>query len=250
MGNIYKYTNKGASRFHALNFQYNHRFGRNFQTAVNYQRTWQYDKDWRANEFDADPTWQLSNNSRPSRLTVTGRLEMPFGHGQRWLKNGILSKVFSGQTLDFTYEGQAGQLIDFGNIIYTGDPRNMGSLKLDKPVYVVDAATSSNYVQWLNPAVVDHAAANQLNGYNVRIFPHRVDGIRASGINNFNVNYQKTINLSERFKFIGRFEAVDVFNHRRIGVPDTGATSAKYGRVTSNEGEFCRWIQIQGKITF
>lgn len=251
MGDIKELTNKGASKFHSMNIQYNHRLSKGFQTTVNYQRTWQYDKDFTPNDFVTGPSWRLSDSSRPSRLTLTGRLELPFGKGQRWLNDGILSKIFGGQTLDFSYEAQQGELVDFGNIIYTGDPKNLKSVMLKHPVYVLDTATGDNYVQWLDPAVVNHDSKSQLTSYNLRQFPSRIDGVRQQGLNNFSVNYQRSISISERVKFIGRFEAIDVFNHRVVGSPDTSATNTKtYGRVTADGVNYSRWIQIQGKITF
>jgi hypothetical protein len=249
MTGLNAYTNLGASRFHQIAVQYRHSLSRGFSTTINYQRSFSYDKDWQANTFDTEPTWEPSQNSRPSRLTATAKLVLPFGKGQRWLHDGILSKALEGQSFDFSYEAQQGQLIEFGNIIYTGDPtRIASSLKLSNPKYVLTSTTA--YVQWLNTTNVDTVSSHQLQGYNLRVFPKRIDGVRQMGINNFNVNYQRSITIHERLKFVARFECIDLFNHRVIGGPTVDPTSTKYGQVTGDNGAFGRWIQIQGKLTF
>jgi len=251
MTGLNAYTNLGLSRFNAMAIQYGHRFATTFQTTVNYQRTSQYDADWTPNAFDTRPGWEPSNNSRPSRLTATGRFELPFGRGRRWFQSGILSKILGGQSLDLSYEAQQGQLIQFGNIIYTGDPNKMkSSLQLSNPVYVVDPTKQTNYVQWLSVSSVDPVSSHQLGAYNLRVFPHEIDGVRQMGIDNFNANYQRTFSIRERIRFIARFECIDIFNHRVIGGPTVDPTSTKYGQVTGDNGAFARWIQIQGKITF
>ncbi len=249
MTGLNAYTNLGQSIFHQVTIQYRHSIGKGFHATVNYQRSFQYDTDWQANTFDKEPTREPSNNTRPSRLTATAKLELPFGHGQRWLHDGILSKVFGGQTLDFGYEAQQGPLIEFGNIIYTGDPTRLSSsLQLNRPQYVLTNSTA--YVQWLNPANVDTVAAHQLQGYNLRVFPKRIDKVREMGMNNLNANYQRTVSIVGRVKFIARFEAIDLLNHRYIGLPNVTPTDSKYGQVTGDNGAFGRWIQIQGKLTF
>ena len=47
----------------------------NFSYAATYER----DRDFFYNEFDALPSWRLSNNAAPQRIAATGIYELPFG---------------------------------------------------------------------------------------------------------------------------------------------------------------------------
>jgi len=82
------------------------------------------------------------------------------------------------------------------------------------------------------------------------VFPHTVDGVRANGDNNWNMNIEKTTPIREGVNFEMRLEAQDVFNHLVAGAPNTTPTSAQFGQVTSDAYTTGRWVQIQGKIDF
>jgi len=55
----------GESRFNAIEVDYSRRFTSSFNININYQRTFQYDRDWFTNRFDQLPTGEDTvGNSR------------------------------------------------------------------------------------------------------------------------------------------------------------------------------------------
>jgi hypothetical protein len=106
----------------ALEMLLERRFSKGFSLKAGY--TWLLQNksaDWFANQCDTEPSWRLSNNGRPLRLTVNSVYQLPFGRGRAFLKSGLLGRVFGGLQIAGTYEYQPGPLLDFGNVFYYGD---------------------------------------------------------------------------------------------------------------------------------
>jgi hypothetical protein len=235
----------GESKFQQAEVTFSRRYSANFNINIDYQRTFQYDRDWFANPYDPLPSWEDSQtNSRPSRLTGTGVWKLPFGKGQRFLNSGgWLNKLVGGWQYDASYEVQQGPLIVFPNVFYSGCTTRWQScdttgLKEKHP----------SYGEWFNTTGFNTAT---LPGtYNNRVFPHVVDGVRANGDNNWNMNLTKTTSLREGVNLEMRLEALDIFNHLVAGAPNTTPTSSQFGQVVSDAYSYGRWIQIQGRIYF
>ncbi|NYF77817.1 hypothetical protein HDF17_000104 [Granulicella arctica] len=238
LGTLTEYAPVGNSKFNELNLSWRRRMSNGLSFAINYQQNWQSDQDWFANSFDAVPSWEPSNNSRPYRLAAIGTWELPFGKNKPFANHGLMSKAFGGFKLDNAYEQQEGALLSFSNVIFTGgDPK---SIKLAHPTYG----------EWFNTTNFDKIPADQLGAYNLRVFPSRVPGVRQQGYGNLNSNLERSIPLTERVDMKLRFECFDVFNHTLVAAPNTTPTSAQFGQVTGNAQNFSRFIQIQGKIMF
>ena len=207
--------------------------------AINYQKDFAYDRDYYANSFDPAPSWEDSNNSRPSRFTIISVYELPFGKGKTWATHGWKSAVFSGFNLNGSYVLTNGPLLSFGNLIYTGD---LSAIK----------KKGANFGEWFNTANFDTKSADQLGAYNLRVFPTHVDGVRQVGENNVNLNLQKTVTIRDRFKIQARYECFDIFNHGIVTTVNTTPTSATFGQVTGNDagGPFNRTQQVEAKIIF
>jgi hypothetical protein len=261
----------GATNFHQLQLNVTRKWksGLTFMSALQFND--QHDRDWFQNDYDAAPSWEPSNGSKPWRYTAQVVWDLPFGRG-RWLaKSGPLSWIFGGFQLSFTYELEPGQLIEFGNLFYIGDPKD---LLLDKPIYNNQlAAGGPNYVQWLTAGNVVATPTYDSQGvviscsysgtglvtnpscqstYNSRIFPRRVDGVRTMMRNNMNANMQRNFRIMEKLTFETRFETYNTLNHHCLGGPNTGATNANFGRITGdgwpNSGS--RWITLMGRLRF
>jgi hypothetical protein len=235
----------GESRFNAIEVDYSRRFTSSFNININYQRTFQYDRDWFTNPFDQLPTWEDTvGNSRPSRLAGTGVWKLPFGRGQRFANQNTWEDSLIGKwQLDASYEVQQGALIVFPNAFYSGCTTSWQScdttgLKEKHP----------SYGEWFNTTGFNTSSVPAT--YNLRVFPHVVDGVRSNGVNDWSANLQKTIPIREHVNFEMRLEAMDLFNHLVASAPNTTPTSAQFGQVTSDAYAVGRWVQIQGRINF
>lgn len=230
----------------------------------------QHDRDYFANPYDAEPSWEPSNNSAPYRFTAEGAYDLPFGKGKAWATSGWKNAIFGGFHLDATYELQEGSLLGFGNLFYVG---KTSAIQLRNKGYHNNLATGGyNYIQWLNvgnvvavPTTVNGVTtcaysgtgfvtnpSCQPNSYNQRVFPTRVEGVRAQGPNGINTNLGRSFRITERVKFDTRFEVYNLLNHQFNGSPNTSVTNAQFGQTTSDGGQggLARWVAIQGHLTW
>ncbi|MGB6858320.1 MAG: carboxypeptidase regulatory-like domain-containing protein [Terracidiphilus sp.] len=249
LSGLTQYSPVAESKFNSLELNYSRRFVSNFNLTLDYQRIFQYDRDWFANAFDQLPSWEDSvSNSRPSRFTGTGIYKFPVGHGQRYLQQGVwqnsvISTVVSGWQMDGSYEVQQGPLVTFGNVFYAGCTTSWQTcdttgLRIKHP----------SYGEWFNTAGFNTTSTP--GTYNLRVFPRSINGVRQQGDNNLNLNIMKVTPIKEGVNFEMRLEALDVFNRTVAGGPNTTPTSTQFGQVTSDLYSSARWVQIQGKITF
>ena len=190
------------------------------------------------NEYDLAPTqWLPSNNSRPYRLTTYGIYELPFGTGRAFLKQGILSKIFGGFQVSSTFEWQPGPLLNWGNLFFTGDLNN------------INADPTLN--RWFNTdAGFEKDPAKVPAGFQKRLFPVVVDGVRADKTMLLNSSAQRSFKIKERFKLEARVDAANVLNRSHFAAPNLDPTSTQFGVVTQTSGTICRWLTFVGKVTF
>jgi len=262
------------SHFQQVLVSVSHRYSSGVTLMGSAQYNVQNDRDYRANGFDPQLSWEQSNSSLPVRVTFEGTWSLPFGKGQHWANSGWQSAIFGGFKLNGAYEAQNGLLVNFGNLFYVGDI-SANAIKIKHPVYVNTLATGGSvYVQWLNPGNVTATSsvnsstgattctytgtgfvtnsACQPTGYNLRVFPTRVSGVRQMGLNNADANVARDFHIVERVNFEASFSAFNLFNHIDLGATNTSVTNSQFGWVTSDgsPGSVGRWVVIQGRFKF
>jgi len=268
MGAFSEYEPLGKSDFQEFLFHVTHRLSHGLTFMGSFEVNDQHDADYFNNPYDPLPSFEPSNYSTPTRLTVEEVWALPFGRGNKWATRGWENAIFGGFQISSSYEAQPGSLVTFSNLFYIGTP-NAGQIKIKKPIYVNGLASGgSNYVQWLNPGTVTATVTNgvcsysgngfvtnpscQPNAYNQRVFPTRIGGVRAMGMNNVNGNVSRNFHLAERFNLETSLQVFNVFNHQGLGAPTATVTSSNFGRVTG--GGFpqagARWLSIQGRLRF
>jgi hypothetical protein len=262
----------GSSDFQEFLFHLTHRFSKGLSLTASFEVNDQHDADYFANAYDPVPSWEQSNNSTPTRLTIEEVWALPFGRGNRWATSGWLNAAFGGFRIDSTYEAQPGTLTSFGNLFFEGNPTG-SQIKLKSPVWNMDnlmvANGLANNIQWLNPgtatAVVSSAnnvtsctyeggygfvtnTSCQPDSYNERVFPTHINGVRAMGFNFMNGNIARTFHIWERVNFETSFMVYNVFNHQQYSGPNATPTSSNFGLITG--GGTPRWLSLQGRIQF
>jgi hypothetical protein len=267
----------GESHFQELLITLTRRYSHGLTTMASLQFNDQHDRDYFANGFDAAPSWEPSNYSEPVRFTVEGVYDLPFGHGREWANSGWGSGAFGGFQLSGSWEAQPGVLVNFGNAFYVGNIK-ASSIKLKRPVYHDDQASGgSNYVQWLNPGTATAHASTTTNsdgsitttctysgngfvtnpacqptGYNLRVFPTRVNGVRQMGMNGVDANLQRTFPVREGISLETTFDVYNLFNHQVLGGVDANPSDPNFGRVFGDgwPNSSGRWLSIQGRLRF
>ena len=246
------------------------RMSHGLDLTFSYTKNHQYDRDYYANAYDTTESWEPSNSTYPYRITTEGVYELPFGRGKMWANSHLASAIFGGFRLNGTYEMSPGSLIGFGNLFYIGTP-NANNIILKHPIYNQNIATGAFNVQWLNPGNVTANVNSdgsctytgngfvtnpscQPNGYNTRVFPTRINGVRQQSLANIDASMQRNFKIREGVDFQTGFYVFDLFNHQILAAPQTSVTNSQFGLVTGTAGTNgagnTRWINIQGHISF
>jgi Carboxypeptidase regulatory-like domain len=265
MGGISEVNPIGQSHFNELLVTVKKRMAQGLDLNVAFQKNHQYDRDYYANPYDTTMSWEPTNSSYPWRLTTEGIYELPFGRNKLWANSGWKSAIFGGFRLNGTWEFSPGPLIEFANMFYVGNV-NSSNIMLKHPNYYTNIESGVAYVQWLNPGKVTATVNSdgtctysgngfvtnpscQPNGYNMRAFPTRINGVREMGTNIVMGNIQRTFTIREGVSLDLRFDANNLFNHQTLAAPNASVTNSQFGQVTGTDLN-ARWLDIQGHIRF
>lgn len=230
----------GYSWYHSLQVRAERRFSSGFTAQTGY--TWS--KFMEATDFlnptDPRPEEVISDQDRTHRLTFSGIWELPFGPGRPIAggAKGVAAQLIAGWQLQGVYETQTGAPIGFGNIIFTG---NLKDIPLPKG--------QRTTARWFHTqAGFERDPARQL-AQNIRTFPTRFSGIRTHGLNIWNLSALKNFSVRERVKVQFRTEWLNAWNHSHFAAPVTGVTNSLFGAVSNTVG-FPRQVYFALKLLF
>jgi hypothetical protein len=226
----------GSSYIHSLEVTFSRRFTKGLSITSTYAFNDERDRTWLENSFSTHTTEQLGNNSRPHRLTSSGVWELPFGKGHALASHGPLAYIFGGFELSLVYEFESGALVSFPNLFYYGDVHDVFNVKRNPSV-------------WFNTSEFVRSTALVPNGYNIRMFPQVIDGLRNDVINMWHGNIMRNFKIKEKANLQLRMNMYDIFNRSEFNGPDATPTDSTFGACTTNFGSN-RSIEIQGRITF
>ncbi len=234
----------GKASTHSLEVNFQRRFARGFNLNASYARTRQTRFDILENEFNQEPSvWWPSDTARPNRFTVTGIYELPFGKGRAFLESGVANVLLGGWQMAATYEFQNGPQLAWGNLFYNGD---IGKLEADASL-----GGSKTYERWFDSSLpFERVASNQPAGFQTRVFPRFLNGLRADGLNQWNLNVLREFKFAERVRFQVRGDAINLMNRSQMNPPDLNPTSTNFGRITSQTSSLNRMYQVQARFVF
>lgn len=231
----------GHSRDHEFQLNLEKRFSGGWNWNFGYTAMNVRDQDFYFNEFDASPSWRPSNNGRPHRIVSSGIYEVPVGKGRRYLASlpKPVDYAAGGWQFGVTYEYQPGPLLDWGsNVFYYG--ANLSDI----------ANVNRTWDKWFNTANFETNSAKGPTSFASRVFPARVDGLRADCTNQWNANAVKNLQFTERWKLQLRLDALNVQNRSQMAGPDVNPYSTTFGKITSQTSATNRWLQVQARLTF
>jgi len=81
------------------------------------------------------------------------------------------------------------------------------------------------------------------------VFPRTIDGIRADGIRNWDINVKRDFRITETMKVRLQVDDLNATNHTNFSGPSTDPTSGNFGKITSQRG-LSRIIQFNLRIEF
>jgi hypothetical protein len=201
----------------------------------------------------------LSSQDVSQRLIISYVLDLPFGHGKRFLNgsSGAMDKVVGGWGIDGITTFQRGFPL---KITWAGgatalEQANLGVANIRPDVVggCDKSASGGHIAQWFNTTCF---AAPPAWGYGTE---SRVDAtLRAPGINNFDFAVFKRVVFTERFGLEFRTEFFNLFNHPQFAPPGTafngtatGPNNNGFGEITQDNGDSNpRLIQFALKLKF
>jgi hypothetical protein len=240
-GNITVDFPAGSSWYHSLQVAVEKRMS----GGLTFQSSWTYSKFMEAVNYRnvTDPFLEevVSPQDFTHRFVLSTIYELPVGRGKRFFPqmNRAVDAAFGGWQVQGWYEGQTGDALGFGNAIFTGDIRNVELPKNQRTAerwFNVDAGFNRNSAQVL---------ANNLIGLSSRF-----NGVRADGINNFDLSLFKNFQITERSRLQLRFENYNALNHVQFAGPNTNPINAAFGSITGEKGHGQRQVTVGAKLMF
>jgi hypothetical protein len=207
----------------------------------------------------------LSSQDIPQRLVASYVVDLPFGHGKKFLSglSGFSNAVVSGWGLDGITTFQRGFPVKIswgGNDALSESALGIGTLR---PDYVAGcdkgmsgSALDKERTTWFNTACFTAPSGNNGNistPNNPWTFGDepRVDAtLRQQGVVNFDFAVFKKTTIMERLNVEFRAEFFDLFNHPQFGPPNSTATSPTFGDVTNTVNSTFRIAQFGLKFIF
>jgi hypothetical protein len=170
--------------------------------------------------FDIGRNRSLAIEDVPQALNIATSYELPLGHGKSWLNQGALSAIFGNWTLNGVFRVQSGipfqisssacsvptQFISYCSpgLLSGANPflQSLSHFDPTKPVLNVNA---------FEPVLLFEDVDNLYAGNGPR-----VQNFRQPGYSDFDIGLQKTIQITERFKFQLRGDAFNIFNQHHF----------------------------------
>jgi hypothetical protein len=84
---------------------------------------------------------------------------------------------------------------------------------------------------------------------NVRHFPHRNGNLRSQALNEWQMSFVKKVSITERVRGQVNIELLNAFNQTIFSAPNTDATNANFGKVTS-QFNLPQSVQLAFKLLF
>jgi hypothetical protein len=240
----------GEIKTHSLEIVVNRRYTAgltaNGSFALNHVRS-----NRTVHEFDREPTlWQTNNSGRPWRVAAAAVYELPFGPGKPLLADGgIVANIARGWRVAATFDYQPGALVDWGNIFFTGNLEDIP--KKNPEIAIQPDGTFDPTKTWFNiDAGFERVQGNQPAGFQKRVFPFRVEGVRNYPISYLNANIARTFDLGSRRTFELRVSAQNLLNRQHYAGPELNPVSTNFGQVRGVTQAVMRFITFDTAFRF
>lgn len=227
-------SSEGYSWYHSVQ----NRMERRFSGGYTIMGTWTWSKNMEAtgflNSFDMRPERVISDQDRTHRFTASGIYELPFGRGKRFWGNaaGAAGAIVNGWQLSGNYQYQTGEPLGLGDFIHYGDTSRIAL-----------PGSERSRERWFNTAGFETNTSKQRSSA-VRFHSSLFSGLRAAPINMLDLSAMKKSQITERFRFEFRAEALSALNHQIFDVPNTSVIAGTFGTITGMKGFSNRRIQL------
>lgn len=229
---------QGYSWYHSLQTTVERRLRAGFTFQFNYTFSKMMEAA-RLNAQDPVPVNVISDLDRRHRAALSAIYELPFGPGKPLLRQsrGFLKHVAAGWQLQSVLQANTGPALGFGDALLTEDIRS-----------VALSGSEQTLNRWFNTAAFNRNPAQQLQ-YNLMTMSSRFSGVRAPGVQIWDLSAVKNFSITERLRLQFRTEFLNALNHSNLALPNTNPTNSLFGRITATNG-FPRYIHFGLKLTY
>lgn len=231
----------GISWYHSMQVAVEKRMG----GGLTFQSAWTWSKfiervEYR-NDTDPRPEQAISPQDYTHRFVLSGIYELPVGNGKPLLGNarGLLQGLLGGWQVQGWFEGQTGDVLGFGNALFLGDIR-----KIPLPL------SERRAERWFNVDAGFNRNTQEQLASNIQTFPTRFGGIRADGINNFDLSLFKNFRIRERATVQCQLQTYNTLNHVQFAAPNTSPANTAFGSINDEKGHGQRQITLGIKLVF
>lgn len=231
----------GHSFYNALEARVEKRFSKGLTIQASYTWSKFMDAVTKLNPTDPYPYNEISTMDRPQRVVVSGIYYLPVGRNRHYLAHAplLVDYALGGWVFGAIYQAQSGPALNWGNIIFTGDLKNIAL-----------SGSQRSLTEWFNVNAGFNTVTAQQLANNIRTFPSYLSSVRADGINNWDLSLYKDFQIRESVSFELRAQASDALNHAAFSAPNTTPTSPTFGQVTSTVAAQQRVITVGARLKF
>lgn len=262
-------VSNGRSDYNALDIKVQKLYSKGLTILAGYTWSSNWDSSWGAGStlnpgnngpadiYNISKEYSRAINDLPSRFTISGTYDLPFGRGKQFLAgaNRLVDLAVGGWRFNDVM------------IIQSGGPMAVSQTNVNSSFGM--SSTRPNLVAGVNPCY-SGAPEGRLNNYiNAAAYsPIRTTGSSGNaasagntgnaprtsncygpGYTNSDLSLNKTFAVTERVRAEFRAEALNAFNTPQFNGPNLSADSTSFGKITGTLG-FPRLVQLGGRLSF
>jgi hypothetical protein len=182
----------------------------------------------------------------PHRFSFSPIVELPFGHGRRWLTNGggLTDALLGGWTLAAVITLESGFPIN----VTQSDNSNTFSGQQRPNLTGADPNTTGGFEDrlgsWISASAFSLAPANTIGNA-----PRTLGNLRTPRRDNTDLSLSKDIALTAGLRAQVRVEVINLTNNPKVRGPVQSLSASNFGQITTQSG-FMRMTQIMFRLSF
>ena len=198
------------------------------------------------NAYDLDAEYSIGLIDVPHKLTIAPIIELPFGRGKRWARDGLASALLGGWSISSIIGFESGFPISVASATNNTNLFTRMQRANETGVNPVTEGSRDDRIltQWLTaagytvPAAFTFGTSERTNG-----------AVRAPHRNNIDVAVAKGMSLGGDRRGELRMEVINLTNSVKVIGPIHQAGTAGFGQIRSQSG-FMRLMQVMYRVTF
>ena len=269
---IMRQSTRGKSQYNAAVLKFEKRMSHGWAGRMNYTYSHLMDNQFgESNFFSRNSVGMLDANNLdqeytvgildvPHKITLSPIVELPFGEGKRWAKNGIGAAILGDWTISSIVSIESG----FPISIATSNNTNIfTSVQRVNLTGVEQATTGSDYNRIAPPSGsgcvtgqecgigiwLDRAAYATPAAFTLGTSPRTDGSVRTPARNNWDFVANKAVRLKGSMRGEIRLEVLNITNTVKVRGPISTLNSSTFGQIRSQSG-FMRLTQLAFRLSF